>query len=155
MLQIPPSHVRSCHLRLPCTLPNSGFAILMWVKLLYSRDEEDSPTCELLRVHVPLYPIMQGKRLGQNNRYIGSLEAGLQDLGEQIPYIHSLLDALTLAFKDECTGCAASYNKNDSGHSDTSPPWLTLGEGKPTHTLVPCWLPKPLPPRNECMGCFA
>ena len=26
--------------------------------------------------------------------------------------------------------------------------------GEPTHILVPCWLPKPLPPRNECMGCF-
>ena len=24
--------------------------------------------------------------------------------------------------------------------------------GKPTHTLVPCWMPKPLPPRNQCTG---
>ena len=23
--------------------------------------------------------------------------------------------------------------------------------GEPTHTLVPCWMPKPLPPRNQCM----
>ena len=22
-----------------------------------------------------------------------------------------------------------------------------------THTLVPCWMPKPLPPRNQCTGC--
>ncbi len=27
--------------------------------------------------------------------------------------------------------------------------------GEPTHTLVPCWMPKPLPPRNQCTGCFA
>ena len=29
------------------------------------------------------------------------------------------------------------------------------GLGKPTHTLVPCWMPKPLPPRNQCTGWFA
>ena len=22
-------------------------------------------------------------------------------------------------------------------------------------TLVPCWMPEPLPPRNQCTGCFA
>ena len=27
--------------------------------------------------------------------------------------------------------------------------------GEPIHTLVPCWMPKPLPPRNKCTGCFA
>ena len=27
--------------------------------------------------------------------------------------------------------------------------------GEPTHTLVPCWMPKPLPPRNRCTGWFA
>lgn len=27
--------------------------------------------------------------------------------------------------------------------------------GKPNHTCVPCWMPKPLTPRNECIGCFA
>ena len=27
--------------------------------------------------------------------------------------------------------------------------------GEPTHTLVPCWMPKPLPPRNQCAGWFA
>ena len=27
--------------------------------------------------------------------------------------------------------------------------------GEPTHTLVPCWMPKPLPPRNQCTGWFA
>ena len=27
--------------------------------------------------------------------------------------------------------------------------------GEPTHTLVPCWMPRPLPPRNQCAGCFA
>ena len=26
---------------------------------------------------------------------------------------------------------------------------------EPTHILVPCWMPKPLPPRNECTGRFA
>ena len=27
--------------------------------------------------------------------------------------------------------------------------------GEPTHTfVVSCWMPKPLPPRNECTGCF-
>ena len=26
--------------------------------------------------------------------------------------------------------------------------------GKPTHTLVPCCMPKPLPPRNQCTGWF-
>ena len=26
--------------------------------------------------------------------------------------------------------------------------------GEPTHTLVPCWMPKPLPTRNQCMGSF-
>lgn len=27
--------------------------------------------------------------------------------------------------------------------------------GEPTHTLVPCWMPEPLPPRNQCTSCFA
>ena len=27
--------------------------------------------------------------------------------------------------------------------------------GELTHTLVPCWIPKPLPPKNECTCCFA
>ena len=27
--------------------------------------------------------------------------------------------------------------------------------GKPTQTLVPCWMPKPLPPRHQCTGWFA
>ena len=27
--------------------------------------------------------------------------------------------------------------------------------GESTHTLVPCWMPKPLPPRNQCTCCFA
>ena len=26
--------------------------------------------------------------------------------------------------------------------------------GEPTHILVSCWMPKPLPPRNQCTGCF-
>ena len=26
--------------------------------------------------------------------------------------------------------------------------------GEPTHTLVPCWMPKPLSSRNQCTGCF-
>ena len=30
--------------------------------------------------------------------------------------------------------------------------FLDLGE--PTHTLIP-WMPKPLPPRNQCTGWFA
>ena len=25
----------------------------------------------------------------------------------------------------------------------------------PTHTLVPCWMSKPLRPRNQCTSCFA
>ena len=25
---------------------------------------------------------------------------------------------------------------------------------KPTHTPVPCWMPKPLPPKNSYTGCF-
>ena len=31
--------------------------------------------------------------------------------------------------------------------------WVDLGE--PTHTLVPCWMPKALPPMSKCTGCFA
>ena len=27
--------------------------------------------------------------------------------------------------------------------------------GEPTQTLVPCWMPKHLPSRNECTGCYA
>ena len=27
--------------------------------------------------------------------------------------------------------------------------------GEPTQTLVPSWMPKPLPPRNQCSSCFA
>lgn len=27
--------------------------------------------------------------------------------------------------------------------------------GEPTHTLIPCGMPKPLPPRNQCTGWFA
>ena len=30
-----------------------------------------------------------------------------------------------------------------------------LDLGEPTHTLVPCWMPKPLPPRDQWMGWFA
>ena len=30
-----------------------------------------------------------------------------------------------------------------------------LDLGEPTHTLVPCWMLKPLPPRNRCTGWFA
>ena len=30
--------------------------------------------------------------------------------------------------------------------------FMTRDLGKPTHTLVPCWMPKPLPPRNQCTG---
>ena len=30
-----------------------------------------------------------------------------------------------------------------------------LDLGKPTRTLVSCWMPKPLPPRNQCTGWFA
>ena len=26
--------------------------------------------------------------------------------------------------------------------------------GEPTHTLIPCWMTKSLPPRNECTSCF-
>ena len=32
---------------------------------------------------------------------------------------------------------------------------LTCDLGEPTHTLVPCWMPKPLPPRNQCKGWLA
>ena len=35
---------------------------------------------------------------------------------------------------------------------------LTLrngGLGEPTHTFAPFWMPKSLPPRYECTGCFA
>ena len=32
-------------------------------------------------------------------------------------------------------------------------PYKDLGE--PTQRLVPCWMPKPLPPRNQCTGCVA
>jgi hypothetical protein len=27
--------------------------------------------------------------------------------------------------------------------------------GEPTHTLIFCWMPNPLPPRNQCTGWFA
>jgi hypothetical protein len=27
--------------------------------------------------------------------------------------------------------------------------------GEPTHTLIPCWMHKSLPQRNQCMGWFA
>ena len=27
--------------------------------------------------------------------------------------------------------------------------------GEPTHTPILCWMPKPLPPRNQCTGCYA
>ena len=27
--------------------------------------------------------------------------------------------------------------------------------GEPTHTLIPCWMHDPLPPTNQCTGCFA
>ena len=30
-----------------------------------------------------------------------------------------------------------------------------LGEGEPTHKLVPCYMIATLPPRNQCTGCFA
>ena len=33
--------------------------------------------------------------------------------------------------------------------------WVVGGEGKPTHTLVPCWMTAALPPRTRCLGCFA
>ena len=37
--------------------------------------------------------------------------------------------------------------------------WLSLYQlwdlGEATHTFVLCWMPKPLPPRNQCTGWFA
>jgi hypothetical protein len=32
---------------------------------------------------------------------------------------------------------------------------INMDLGEPTHTLVPCWMPKPLPPRNQYTGWFA
>ena len=32
---------------------------------------------------------------------------------------------------------------------------MYIFHGKPTHALVPCWMPKPLPPRNQCTDQFA
>ena len=31
----------------------------------------------------------------------------------------------------------------------------TLDFSEPTHTLISCWMPEPLPPRNKCTSCFA
>ena len=37
-----------------------------------------------------------------------------------------------------------------------SPWWKpSIWASEPTHALVPCWMPKPLPPRNQCTGWFA
>ena len=33
--------------------------------------------------------------------------------------------------------------------------WHKSDLGEPTHTLIPCWMPKPLTPRNQYTGWFA
>jgi hypothetical protein len=50
-----------------------------------------------------------------------------------------------------------SFTKSDAieGFSLLSLEKLEMDLGEPTHILVPCWMSKPLPPRNQCMGWFA
>jgi hypothetical protein len=38
--------------------------------------------------------------------------------------------------------------------NDTWSSTATLDLGKPTYTLIPWWILKPLPPRNQCTGWF-
>ena len=52
------------------------------------------------------------------------------------------------------TGCFAlaqnPYRQETNVHFVLSQP-LNPNLGEPTHKLVPCWMPSPLPSRNECM----
>ena len=94
-----------------------------------------------------------------------SFETSDMDLGEPTHTTRSLLDAYTLAHFQgtsvrvvspqssillviimESWTSTSCYFSNSTG---------SCGLAKPTHTLVvPCWMPKPLPPRNEWTGCF-
>ena len=48
-----------------------------------------------------------------------------------------------------------AMNNTSDGHWWISNSTMELDLGEPNHTLNPCWMPKPLPPRNQCTCCFA
>jgi hypothetical protein len=95
--------------------------------------------------------------------------------GRTNPYTRSLLDAQTPTSKEPIymffrpnlaiqiwanqpkhsflVGCLYPYLQGTNIHV-VSPQPFNPYLGEPTHTLVPCWMPKPLPPRNQYTCCF-
>ena len=51
----------------------------------------------------------------------------------------------------EVTGCRQAVSFTTYGRLGLYP---KKDLGDLTHTLVPCWMSTPLPPRNQCMGWF-
>ena len=76
---------------------------------------------------------MSPRRRGRGARKISAVDCDMRDL--KAPTV--CCPSLWLLFHSGRAGCMRAYL------------------GKPTHTLGPCWTPKPLPPRNECTGWFA
>ena len=64
-------------------------------------------------------------------------------------YIQETIPWLVSYSQIQSTSLCEKYPAN--GHNIA----MGLDLGEPTHTLAPCWMPKPLPPRNECTCCFA
>lgn len=65
-----------------------------------------------------------------------------------------------------CSSSGSSCSRRCRSSSSSSGPRLlfnlfgefkdpTNGSGESTHTLVPCWMFRSLPPMNHCTGCFA
>ena len=50
-------------------------------------------------------------------------------------------------------GCGNSTPTHDLHFALSKHVPMDLGEK--THTLIPCWMPKPLPSKNQCTGWFA
>jgi hypothetical protein len=64
------------------------------------------------------------------------------------------------ALQFEATGpqlCTFHMDLHPPTHVQLKLPMVDVWEiwAKPTQTLVPYWMPKPLPPRNQCTGWFA
>ena len=58
---------------------------------------------------------------------------------------------LTLIYNTPIQTHPKNHEENDHKHDSGVRQYPTP---KPTHTLVPCWMPKLLTPRNQCTGGF-
>ena len=56
-----------------------------------------------------------------------------------------------LLFAEKCLHCVRRRCAWGKGPAHVC--WR-IWANQPIRTLVPCWMPKPLSPRNQCTGCF-